>query len=43
MRRLEAILGSLVLALNETYVDMDQELALCDGDTLAIIPPLSGG
>jgi molybdopterin converting factor small subunit len=37
------IRNNLVLALNEEYVDMDAPLKLKATDTLAVIPPLSGG
>eukprot|EP00048_Salpingoeca_helianthica_P017786 m.238996 g.238996 ORF g.238996 m.238996 type:complete len:86 (+) comp22208_c0_seq1:3-260(+) len=40
---LAVIQRNLVLALNEEYVDMESPLALRAGDTLAVIPPLSGG
>eukprot|EP00040_Diaphanoeca_grandis_P014334 m.72626 g.72626 ORF g.72626 m.72626 type:complete len:87 (+) comp24471_c0_seq1:138-398(+) len=41
---LEDIKSTCVLALNEEYVDMDgQTVQLNVGDTLAVIPPLSGG
>eukprot|EP00522_Entomoneis_paludosa_P015917 CAMPEP_0172460082 /NCGR_PEP_ID=MMETSP1065-20121228/35439_1 /TAXON_ID=265537 /ORGANISM="Amphiprora paludosa, Strain CCMP125" /LENGTH=88 /DNA_ID=CAMNT_0013215005 /DNA_START=1 /DNA_END=267 /DNA_ORIENTATION=- len=34
---------SLTLALNEEYVLMGQVLPLKAGDTVALIPPISGG
>ena len=34
---------NLTLALNEEYVTRGQVLALKDGDTIALIPPISGG
>ena len=34
-------LGSVRAALNETFVDPEQ--GINDGDTLALIPPVSGG
>ena len=34
---------SLTLALNEEYLTSGQVLPLKDGDTIALIPPISGG
>lgn len=34
---------NLTLALNEEYVTSGQVLPLKDGDTIALIPPISGG
>lgn len=34
---------SLTLALNEEYVPTGEVLPLKDGDTVALIPPISGG
>jgi len=34
---------SLTLALNEEYVPTGQVLPLKNGDTVALIPPISGG
>ena len=34
---------SITLALNEEYVDAGQVLTLKTGDTVALIPPISGG
>lgn len=34
---------SLTLALNEEYVPYGEEKELKDGDTIALIPPISGG
>ena len=34
---------NLTLALNEEYVMSGQNLPLKDGDTIALIPPISGG
>jgi molybdopterin converting factor small subunit len=43
-RRLSAYTGSFVLALNQEYIDLnDDALALRTGDEVAVIPPLSGG
>ena len=34
---------NLTLALNEEYLTSGQVLPLKDGDTIALIPPISGG
>lgn len=34
---------SLTLALNEEYVQTGAVIALKEGDTVALIPPISGG
>jgi len=34
---------NLTLALNEEYVPMGEVLKLKGGDTVALIPPISGG
>eukprot|EP01083_Nonionella_stella_P159372 519822_1 len=34
---------NLTLALNEEYVPMGEVLKLKEGDTVALIPPISGG
>eukprot|EP01082_Thalassiosira_pseudonana_P016301 g14842.t1 g14842 contig90:567552-568099(-) len=34
---------NLTLALNEEYVPMDEVWLLKNGDTVALIPPISGG
>jgi molybdopterin converting factor subunit 1 len=34
---------NLTLALNEEYLTSGQVLSLKDGDTIALIPPISGG
>jgi molybdopterin converting factor subunit 1 len=34
---------NLTLALNEEYITRGQDLPLKDGDTIALIPPISGG
>jgi molybdopterin converting factor subunit 1 len=40
---LKVLKGVFVLALNEEYVEEDRVLSLASGDTLAVIPPISGG
>jgi molybdopterin converting factor small subunit len=35
--------SNVTLAVNEAYVPSGQEIALRDGDTVALIPPISGG
>ncbi len=39
--RLEALRGSVLLMVNQSYASLDHILA--DGDELALIPPVSGG
>lgn len=34
---------SLILALNEEYVPSGNVIVLKEGDTIALIPPISGG
>ena len=34
---------SITLALNEEYVQTGEVIDLRDGDTIALIPPISGG
>lgn len=41
--RLDSVLKSCVFAVNQEYVPPSQDLALKDGDEVAVIPPLSGG
>jgi molybdopterin converting factor small subunit len=42
--RLSEIQDSLVLALNQDYIELsDAPLNLAEGDEIAVIPPLSGG
>uniref|UniRef100_T1GW03 Molybdopterin synthase sulfur carrier subunit n=1 Tax=Megaselia scalaris TaxID=36166 RepID=T1GW03_MEGSC len=41
---LENFKNTLILALNEDYVEDSEELVLLEeGDELAVIPPISGG
>ncbi|XP_030380055.1 molybdopterin synthase sulfur carrier subunit [Scaptodrosophila lebanonensis] len=40
---LNSVRDSLMLALNERYINLNEELSLCEGDEIAIIPPISGG
>lgn len=35
--------ASLMLAINESYVDSSKSIQLSDGDNIALIPPVSGG
>jgi|SRR5580658_3788867 molybdopterin synthase catalytic subunit/molybdopterin converting factor small subunit len=39
--RLEAMLPSLAISVNREYAEVDR--ALCDGDEVALLPPVSGG
>ncbi|EGD76268.1 hypothetical protein PTSG_00971 [Salpingoeca rosetta] len=39
---LEPVLGTVVLAVNEEYVEKDAKLELKPSDTIALIPPISG-
>lgn len=41
--RLSVLGGSLVLAVNQEYVEEEQTLRLSAGDEVAVIPPISGG
>jgi len=43
MAFLNPIRDSINLALNESYVNMNEELNLKENDEVAIIPPISGG
>lgn len=38
---LSELATTITLAVNEEYIQ--DEVALCDGDTVALIPPISGG
>jgi len=40
---LETVMKSCVLAVNQEYIQLDQQLPLKETDEVAIIPPLSGG
>lgn len=40
---LQPIQANLILAINEQYSDANIPLKLNEGDTIAVIPPLSGG
>lgn len=40
---LHLIKNSVIIAVNETYVEGDDEITLRDGDVIAVIPPISGG
>ena len=37
------LIADVTLALNEDYVEIDADPELKDGDTVALIPPVSGG
>lgn len=41
--RLKVIKSTMILAVNETYIDMDATIQLRSDDVVALIPPLSGG
>lgn len=34
---------NIVIAVNQVYLDFEQDIELSQGDHIAIIPPLSGG
>lgn len=38
---LSELANTITLAVNEEYIQ--DEMTLCDGDTVALIPPISGG
>jgi len=40
---LESISNQIILAVNEQFVESNSVLVLTERDTIAIIPPLSGG
>ena len=42
---LEILRDNIVLSLNEEYLDLDSEeiVDIKEGDTIAVIPPISGG
>lgn len=35
--------GNIILAVNEEYLNRDEVVRLNSGDSIAVIPPLSGG
>jgi molybdopterin converting factor subunit 1 len=37
------VLNNCLLALNQEYVSLDEEISLTQGDEVALIPPISGG
>ncbi len=42
--RLEVIQESMILAVNQEYIETKEEqIDLCAGDEIALIPPISGG
>ena len=41
--RLDVLKYSIILAVNENYIDMSEQVHLNENDNIAIIPPLSGG
>lgn len=40
---LEPVAPTVTLALNQEYIDPEQDSPLKDGDEIAFIPPISGG
>lgn len=40
---LKPVAATVTLALNQEYLDPEQDAALKDGDEVAFIPPISGG
>ena len=40
-KRLKPLISNLVVAMNNTYVELDTQVQ--DGDTIALVPPISGG
>lgn len=40
---LSDISGNIILAVNEEYLNRDEVVRLNSGDSIAVIPPLSGG
>lgn len=40
---LESIRNQIILAVNEQFIDPNSVLVLSEKDTIAVIPPLSGG
>ena len=43
LSRLDSLKSSLQLAVNESYIDMNERLQLNQDDEIAVLPPLSGG
>ena len=41
--RLQAIKSSVILSVNQAYIEKDTSVTLSSGDEIAIIPPISGG
>ena len=40
---LKPVAATITLALNQQYIDPEQDEPLKDGDEVAFIPPISGG
>ena len=40
---LQAIKSSVILSVNQTYIEKDTSVTLSSDDEIAIIPPISGG
>lgn len=41
--RLQVLRGTVILSINQAYIDLDSTITINSGDEVAVIPPISGG